>query len=70
MRIVLEYYYPILTSSVTKEALERFLRETIYVDRQIRNFTEGEDGETKDILSQEFILNEGYEVGYPHPKLN
>lgn len=67
MRCVLQDYYPIITGSVSKDTLELFLREAVYIDRQIRHVTEDEDGETKEILSQEFVLEEGYELSYPHP---
>jgi hypothetical protein len=38
--------------------MKAFLQDVIYTDRKIRLETEGEDEETKEILSQEFIINE------------
>lgn len=37
---------------------ESFLKDIVYLDRKVRWVTEGEEAQTKKILSQEFIVNE------------
>ena len=65
MLYVLTNYYPIITGSVSKDTFKEFLREVVYLDRQIRLNTSGVDTEKKEILSQDFQLKElDYEVGY------
>lgn len=47
-----------LLSQHDKEKMKEFLRDAIYIDRKIRLETEGEQIEEKEILSQEFQINE------------
>jgi len=58
MVYVLSKEWANLIGSVEKETMKAFLQDVIYTDRKIRLETEGEDEETKEILSQEFIINE------------
>jgi hypothetical protein len=58
MRIVLTDYYPIITGSVSKDTLELFLREVVFLDRQVRYATEGKEVLEKKILAQQFVVDE------------
>jgi ornithine carbamoyltransferase len=54
-----------LIGSVEKETMKAFLQDVIYTDRKIRLETEGEEDETKEVLSQEYQIKElGVEVGH------
>lgn len=44
--------------SKENSVMKDFLQDVIYADRLLRKYTEGEDEEEKEILSQEFQLNE------------
>lgn len=55
--------YP--TYLANKEISLAFLSEIVYLDRQLRKMTEGIDDEKKEILSQEFQIEElGAEPNY------
>lgn len=58
MMYILNKEWSNLISSVEKESMKEFLRDVIYCDRKIRLETEGEDEELKEILSQEFQVEE------------
>lgn len=45
------------------EQIDEFLKDVIYIDRKIRKLTENIDTENKKIAEQEYLLDEGYEVG-------
>jgi len=45
------------------ESWDNFLRDVIYLDRQLRLMTEGDETELKEILSQEWQIENGYEAG-------
>lgn len=62
MRIILQREWPSL-EKYEQSVLEDILKDAIFLDRKIRKMTEGTDQETKDILEQNYLLNEGYEVG-------
>lgn len=47
-----------LLSQTDKEVMKEFLKDVIYCDRKIRLETEGDDEEEKEILSQEFQVEE------------
>lgn len=65
MLYVLTNYYPIITGSVSKDTFKEFLREVVYLDRQIRLNTSGVDTEKKEILSQKFQIEDlDLEVGF------
>ena len=42
----------------------QMLKDILYLDRELRFATQGEDEEEKQILSQEYQLQNGYTVGY------
>lgn len=46
-----------------KYAMHDLMKDIIYIDRQIRKATEGMDSENKQILEEEYLLENGYEVG-------
>jgi len=63
--------YPDLTTNTNKEVMLEFLRDVVYLDRKLRKLTEGKDGEQKEILSQEYQLNElGAEIGLQQNIIN
>ena len=47
MAFILAKEYPHLTSVVSKETLQEFLKDTVYLDRQLRYQTEGKDLDVK-----------------------
>lgn len=47
-----------LLSQHDKEVMKEFLKDVIFLDRKIRLETEGEDEDEKEILSQEFKVEE------------
>lgn len=61
---LLQKKYDPIMESVSHETLLQFLRDTVYLDRKLRLETEGYQQEKKKILSQEYQLENGYEVGY------
>lgn len=46
-----------MKSGFTSENMESFLQDVTYCDRMLRKHTEGDDDETKEVLSQDFQLN-------------
>lgn len=42
----------------------QMLKDTIYLDRELRRATEGEESEEKQILEEEYLLESGYSPGY------
>lgn len=64
LRIAISAKYPNLVNGTDKEVMLNFLKDAIYLDRQLRKLTEGQEEETKEILSQNFQIEElGMEVG-------
>lgn len=57
MRIILGREWMSL-SNIEQKVLEDILKDAVYVDRLIRRMTEGEEEEEKEILSQQFQLEE------------
>lgn len=56
--------YPKLINETNKEVMLQFIKDTVYLDRKQRKFTEGIEDEEKEILSQEYQIEElGMEVG-------
>ena len=53
MRAVLSEEYGNLIKDTSKELMLQFLKDTVYIDRQIRYQTEGKDEDTKLELSQQ-----------------
>lgn len=63
LRYALLSQYPNLVNGTDKEVLLNFLKDAIYLDRKLRKLTEGKQVLKKEILSQEFQINElGAEV--------
>jgi hypothetical protein len=42
----------------------QMLKDVVYLDRKLRLLTEDEEKEEKQILEEEYLLENGYEVGY------
>lgn len=61
MRYLLQEEYPHLIGTISKDSMYEFLRDVVYIDRQIRKETEGYDSEQKEILAQEKEIELGYE---------
>ena len=63
LRFVLKKHFTGL-QGMDDDYLEKVLKSVIFLDRKVRKLTEGVDEEEKEILSQEFQLNElGAEIG-------
>ena len=45
------------------ESIDAFIQDIVYLDRKIREVTEPYDKESKKIAEQEWLLENGYEVG-------
>ena len=58
MHWVLKDFYPIISGSVSSDTFKEFLREIVYLDRQIRLNTEGRQKEEKEVLAQQFVVDE------------
>lgn len=58
MHWVLKDFYPIISGSVSKDTFREFLREVVYLDRQIRLNTEGKQKDEKQVLAEQFVVNE------------
>lgn len=56
--VILDQY--LFLKGVSKETAIEFLKDVTYIDRQIRHETAGMDGENKEILSQEKMIELGY----------
>lgn len=64
LRLLLQKKYAPIMESVSPDTLLQFLRDTIYLDRELRRETEGLQEEEKTILSQEKMLSLGYSPNY------
>lgn len=64
MRYVLSKEWSNFMNDLDPIKLEEFLKDAVYIDRQIRKVTEGDDQENKDILEEKFIEEE---LGFPTP---
>ena len=53
MRAVLSEEYANLIKAVSRELMSQFLKDTVYIDRQIRYQTEGKDEDMKLELAQQ-----------------
>ncbi len=62
LRYVLKRHFSGL-EGIPDDHFEKILKDCVFLDRKIRKLTEGIDQEKKEILSQEKILELGYEVG-------
>lgn len=58
MHWVLKDFYPIISGSVSQDTFRDFLREVVYLDRQVRLYTQGKQKEEKEVLSQDFVVKE------------
>ncbi len=61
IRVLLELEYPLLfevIKDVPKDTILKFLKDTVYLDRQVRLFSEGSEKEKKQILSDDFVVKE------------
>jgi len=56
--------YPLIMESVGRDAMCDFLKDVVYLDRELRKKTEGEENELKQNLAQEKVIELGY-VGFP-----
>jgi len=64
LRFVLKKAFPGL-QQIDDEYLEKVLKDVCYMDRKLRQLTEGEQEKEKEILSQEYVLEElNYTPGY------
>lgn len=64
LEILLQKDYQPIVKSVSVDSFRQFLRDVIYLDRELRRETEGEQEDLKEILSQEKQIELGYEPGY------
>lgn len=64
LRYALRGRWPQLVDSVSKESMCEFLKDVVYLDRKLRQMTEGEEKETKKVLSEEAQIDLGYVPGY------
>jgi hypothetical protein len=58
MKYVLSHYFPQLFEIYPPETIEELLKDVVYLDRQVRLATEGEDEMQKKILCQEYQMKE------------
>lgn len=61
MRYLLVKEWLNLINQISPDSMTQFLKDVVYIDRQIRHATEGEETETKEILAQEKEMELGYE---------
>lgn len=57
LRLLLQEKYKPIMQSVSVDTIEMFLKDAIYLDRQVRLHTEGQEVEEKELLEQEYIVN-------------
>lgn len=57
--------YPNLITNTDRDTMLAFIKDVVYLDRQVRLLTEGEQELEKEILSQDYQINVlNKEVGY------
>jgi len=57
--------YPNLITNTDRDLMLKFLKDVVYLDRQVRLLTEGEQKLEKEVLSQDYQINVlNKEVGY------
>ena len=64
IRYALYEEYREIMDLTQKETMLQFLRDAIYIDRKLRELTEDIQQKEKEILSQKWQVENGYEVGY------
>lgn len=55
IRLLLQEKYQPIMQSVSRETLKEFLKDTLYLDRLLRLYTEGLQVEQKKLLSDEYV---------------
>jgi hypothetical protein len=55
IRLLLQEKYQPIMQSVSRDTLKEFLKDTIYLDRLLRLYTEGLQVEQKKLLSDEYV---------------
>lgn len=60
---LLQKRYPFLRELEYEQAIQ-FLKDTVYLDRELRRMTQGKEQELKQELSQEWQLDNGYSPNY------
>ncbi len=62
MRAVLSEEYGNLIENTSRELMMQFLKDVVYLDRQVRKETEGEETEEKHLLAKEKMEELGYTI--------
>lgn len=60
IKLLLQEKYP----HIKEHDNTQMLKDIIYLDRELRRATEGEESEEKQILEEEYLLENGYFPGY------
>jgi len=60
LKMLLQEKYPL----IREMDYINLLKDTIYLDRELRRATEGIEQEEKQILEEEYLLENGYEPNY------
>lgn len=63
IRMSLKSQYPGLISTIEKDSMLQFIKDIIFLDRKLRQLTEGEETKLKEQLSEEAQIELGYQSG-------